>query len=195
MRWRQFFPLEKYQCQRNVSYCTVGRRNHVETTTCISCDLTTTFFYSSVFALSSSKPSDSLHHVTPASQGSRFLSHRASLQLLLLLLLSRLLLLTYSLLPPINILTMPMDASASLMHRRYRMYTTRLSEADTDLYPIVEEEPPRRKWPLVAFVACSFSFVVLLSVSAAYSTNDSFDEDSRSARSHYRFPKFDVRNR
>lgn len=88
-----------------------------------------------------------------------------------------------------------MDASASLMHRRYRMYTTRLAEADTDLYPIVEETPPRR-WPLVALVACSFAFVVLLGFSAAYSQEREMkDSRSNTRYSRYRLPTFDKRNR
>lgn len=89
---------------------------------------------------------------------------------------------------------MPADASAALMHRRYRMYTTRLSETDTDLYPIVEEEPVTRKWPLLALVGVSLAFVVLISVSAAYTQEESFkDNGDRHMRSH--LPKFDIRNR
>lgn len=88
------------------------------------------------------------------------------------------------------LLIMPVDASASLMHRRYRMYTTRLSQADTDLYPI-EEESPRRKWPFYALVACSFAFVVLLTVSAAYSQES---EVAHEGSTRYRLP-FDKRNR
>ena len=90
---------------------------------------------------------------------------------------------------------MPMDASASLMHRRYRLYTTRLAERDSELYPIVEEQEPRpRRWAFYALVACSFAFIVLLGGSAVYS--QPFDEDDkRNTRSYYRFPKFDKRNR
>eukprot|EP00544_Gedaniella_sp_CCMP2646_P004291 CAMPEP_0202492634 /NCGR_PEP_ID=MMETSP1361-20130828/9270_1 /ASSEMBLY_ACC=CAM_ASM_000849 /TAXON_ID=210615 /ORGANISM="Staurosira complex sp., Strain CCMP2646" /LENGTH=412 /DNA_ID=CAMNT_0049122861 /DNA_START=13 /DNA_END=1251 /DNA_ORIENTATION=+ len=83
---------------------------------------------------------------------------------------------------------MPMDASASLMHRRYRMYTTRLSETDTDLYPIAEEESPRRKWPFYALVTCSFALVVFLCVSAA-----SYSQEEHSHG--YKLPTFDKRNR
>lgn len=100
--------------------------------------------------------------------------------------------------PPTRYYTiMPMDASASLMQRRYRMYTTRLSEADTDLYPIEEEQAPRKRWPLFALVGCSVAFLVLLSVSAAYTQEESSDNSyrghSRASASH--FPKFDIRNR
>jgi hypothetical protein len=100
--------------------------------------------------------------------------------------------------PPTRYYTiMPMDASASLMHRRYRMYTTRLSEADTDLYPIEEEQVPRRRWPLFALVGCSVAFLILLSVSAAYTQEESNDTSSKghSRASTSRLPKFDIRNR
>jgi hypothetical protein len=83
---------------------------------------------------------------------------------------------------------MPMDASASLMHRRYRMYTTRLSETDTDLYPIAEEESQTRKWPFYALVTCSFALVVFLCVSAASYSQEEYSHG-------YRLPTFDKRNR
>lgn len=97
---------------------------------------------------------------------------------------------------------MPVDAaSAALMHRRYRMYTTRLSEADSELYPIVEEDdPPPRRWPFIALIVSSLAFIVLLTISAAYSQEGELDRQhstrtTQDTHSRYRFPSFNKNNR